>query len=66
MAGAARRKGVAMTLLWQLLTDKGREVHSIAPDASVVEAVRLMADRHIGALMVMEAGALVGVLSERD
>jgi CBS domain-containing protein len=55
-----------MTLLSQLLTDKGREVHSIAPAASVLEAVRLMAERHIGALMVIEEGALVGVVSERD
>jgi CBS domain-containing protein len=55
-----------MTLLSQLLTDKGREVHSIAPAASVLDAVRLMAERHIGALMVIEEGALVGVVSERD
>jgi CBS domain-containing protein len=55
-----------MTLLSQLLSDKGREVHAIAPEASVLDAVRLMADRHIGALMVMDHGALVGVVSERD
>jgi CBS domain-containing protein len=55
-----------MTLLSQLLSDKGREVHAIAPEASVLDAVRLMADRHIGALMVMDDGALVGVVSERD
>jgi CBS domain-containing protein len=55
-----------MTMLSQLLTDKGREVHSIAPDASVLDAVRLMAERHIGALLVIGGGALVGVVSERD
>lgn len=42
------------------------EVVSIAPGAPVIDAVRLMADRRIGALLVMDAGRLAGIVSERD
>ena len=42
------------------------EVHSIAPDAPVIDAIRLMAERRIGALLVMEGARLAGILSERD
>jgi CBS domain-containing protein len=50
----------------QLLDRKGREVFSIAPAAAVLEAIRLMAERHVGALLVMEGEALKGIVSERD
>jgi CBS domain-containing protein len=43
-----------------------QEVFSVAPGASVIEAVRCMRDRRIGALMVVENERLVGILSERD
>ena len=47
--------------------DKGwPEVHSIGPDAPVIDAIRLMAERRIGALLVMEGERLAGILSERD
>jgi CBS domain-containing protein len=59
-------KEVAMTMLAQLLETKGHEVYAVAPQASVLEAIRLMAERHIGALVVIEAGRVVGILSERD
>jgi CBS domain-containing protein len=49
-----------------LLHRKGREVWSIDADAPIVEAIRLMAERHVGALPVTRQGALVGVISERD
>jgi CBS domain-containing protein len=55
-----------MTLLNQLLDNKGRAVYSIAPGASVIDAVRSMADNHVGALLVMENQQLVGIVSERD
>jgi len=42
------------------------EVVSIAPGAPVIDAVRLMAERRIGALLVMDAGRLAGIVSERD
>lgn len=50
----------------QLLDRKGRQVFSIAPGAAVLEAIRLMAECHVGALLVMEGEALRGILSERD
>lgn len=51
----------------QLLEAKGREVTSIAPDKSVHDAMQLMADRNVGALLVVEAGdKLVGIVTERD
>ncbi len=49
-----------------LLQAKAPEIHSIRPDAPVIEAIRLMADKHIGALLVMEDAKLVGIVSERD
>lgn len=50
----------------QLLEAKAPEIHSIGPDAAVIEAIRLMAQKHIGALLVMEGRQLVGIVSERD
>jgi len=50
----------------QLLEAKAPEVYAIGPDAPVIEAVRLMAEKGIGAVVVMHAGQLVGIVSERD
>jgi CBS domain-containing protein len=50
----------------QLLESKPAEVHCIGPDAPVIEALRLMAEKGIGAVVVLEAGKLAGILSERD
>ena len=55
-----------MRTVRQLLEAKSAEVHSIAPDAPVIDAIRLMAERRIGALLVMEGSRLAGILSERD
>jgi CBS domain-containing protein len=55
-----------MVTLAQLLDGKGREIHSIAPDAPVIDAVRAMAVKHVGALLVMDGTRLLGVISERD
>lgn len=55
-----------MKSLKQLLSIKGDEVFSIAPDAKVIEALRLMAQKDVGALIVMERGHIVGIISERD
>ncbi len=49
-----------------LLEAKAPEVFAIGPDVPVVEAIRLMADKRIGALLVMQGGRLVGIVSERD
>jgi len=50
----------------QLLEAKASEVFSIGPDAPVIDAIRLMAEKRIGALLVVDGGRLVGILSERD
>ena len=55
-----------MRTVRQLLETKSPEVFSIAPDAPVIDAIRLMAERRIGALLVMEGPRLAGILSERD
>lgn len=49
-----------------LLQGKGGEVYHVAPGASVLDAIREMAQRHVGALLVMDNDALVGIVSERD
>ena len=55
-----------MRTVRQLLEAKAPEVFAIGPDAPVVDAIRLMAEKRIGALLVMQAGSLVGIVSERD
>ncbi len=50
----------------QLLDAKGSDVWSVHPDAAVYDAIEMMADKGVGALMVLDGGALVGVISERD
>ena len=50
----------------QLLGRKPRAIYSVGPDAPVLEAVRLMAEYSVGALLVMTGEKLVGVISERD
>ena len=49
-----------------LLDGKNRAIFSIGPDEPVLEAIRLMAEHHIGALLVMKSDELVGIVSERD
>ena len=55
-----------MLTLSHLLNDKGRTVYSIGPQAPVIDAVRIMADSHVGALLVMRGETLLGIISERD
>ena len=50
----------------QLVEAKGNETWSVAPGSSVIDALRLMAEKEIGAVLVTEGDTLVGVLSERD
>jgi len=50
----------------EILNDKGANVWSIGPDATVFQAIELMAARNIGALLVVDHGRLTGILSERD
>ncbi|MDQ3057329.1 MAG: CBS domain-containing protein [Pseudomonadota bacterium] len=55
-----------MRTVRQLLGSKTPEIHVIGPDVPVIDAVRLMADKRIGAVLVMQGERLVGILSERD
>jgi CBS domain-containing protein len=55
-----------MKTVKEILDSKGRYVWSVNADASVFEAIRLMAEKHIGALLVMEQGKFVGIITERD
>ena len=55
-----------MTLINDVLKVKGHDIFSIRSDASVFDALKLMAEKGVGALMVIDDGSLVGVLSERD
>lgn len=49
-----------------ILSRKGGEIHKILPDATVLEAVELMAAKNVGALLVVQGDQLVGLISERD
>ncbi len=55
-----------MQTVSQLLRVKGSQIFSVAPADSVLRAIEIMADRHIGALLVMQQGSLIGIISERD
>jgi CBS domain-containing protein len=55
-----------MSTVRQLLQDRTQEVLSIEPDKTAHDAIEMMADKKIGALLVLEAGKLVGIISERD
>ncbi|GAB4458895.1 MAG: CBS domain-containing protein [Anaerolineales bacterium] len=55
-----------MTTLRDIIRKKGEEVYSISPDATVFEALKMMADYNTGALLVISEGRVEGILSERD
>ena len=55
-----------MQTVGQLLQIKGTEVFSVSPHDSVLHAIEVMATRHVGALLVMNQGSLLGIISERD
>jgi CBS domain-containing protein len=55
-----------MKTVGELLQNKGYDVWSVAPDDTVLDALKLMADKNIGAVLVLAAGNLAGILSERD
>jgi IMP dehydrogenase len=55
-----------MNTVRELLQDKGHAVSSIEPGKSAYDAMQLMADKKIGALPVLEAGKLIGIITARD
>ena len=50
----------------ELLDQKGYDVYSVSPDTTVFDALKLMAEKEIGALVVLEQEKMVGIMSERD
>ena len=55
-----------MRTVRQLLEAKPPAIHAIRPEAPVLDAIRLMAEAHVGAVLVIDGPRLVGILSERD
>jgi CBS domain-containing protein len=55
-----------MTRVRQLIEGKSRTLYSVEPEDPVLEAIRQMADYHVGALLVMKGTELLGIISERD
>jgi CBS domain-containing protein len=55
-----------MTTVRDMIRKKGYQVYSIAPDATVLDALSMMAEHNIGALLVMSDSEMVGIISERD
>ena len=55
-----------MTFVTDVLKRKGRDVWTVSSDTTVYEALQEMADKNVGALMVVDGDKLVGVFSERD
>jgi CBS domain-containing protein len=55
-----------MKLVKHLLDSKGRHVISVAPGSSVFDAIKIMADKAVGSLRVMDGEGLLGIVTERD
>ena len=55
-----------MKTVADILGTKGREVWTITPETIVFEALKMMADKNVGALVVMDGAKVTGILSERD
>src|SRR4249919_2457126 len=55
-----------MPTVRHVLDEKGHGVHHIHPDASVLDALTIMAEHDVGALVVLNGGTLVGIITERD
>jgi CBS domain-containing protein len=55
-----------MQTIAEILRDKGSEVWSVSPDEVILDALKIMAEKGVGALLVMDNDKLVGIISERD
>ena len=55
-----------MKLVKHLLDAKGRQIITVDPESSVLDAIKLMADKKVGALIVIQDGKLGGIVTERD
>ena len=50
----------------EILEHKGNAVWTVSPDSTVFEAIQMMSEKNVGALLVTERGRLIGIVSERD
>jgi Predicted signal-transduction protein containing cAMP-binding and CBS domains len=57
---------ITTAVISEILKNKSNTTWSISPTATIFEAIQMMAEKNIGALLVMENGKLVGIISERD
>jgi len=55
-----------METIRQILGKKGNQIYSVKPETTVYDTLKLMADKNIGAVLVLEDGKLIGIMSERD
>ncbi len=55
-----------METIRQILNKKGNQIFSVTPGTTVYDTLKLMADKNIGAVLVLDEGKLVGIMSERD
>lgn len=55
-----------MKTVREMLLNKGNKIYSISPDRKIFDALQLMAEKEVGALLVLEGESLVGIFSERD
>ncbi len=55
-----------METIRQILNKKGNQIFSVTPETTVYDTLKLMADKNIGAVLVLDEGKLVGIMSERD
>lgn len=55
-----------MTMIRQILDRKGHEVWSVSPEMTVFDALTLMSEKNVGAVVVVQGGELIGMFSERD
>jgi CBS domain-containing protein len=63
---AVRKAMTIYDTVREILKRKGSDVWSISPESTVYQAIEMMANKHVGALLVMTGDRLVGILSERD
>jgi CBS domain-containing protein len=59
-------KEAEMTTLRDVIRKKGGDIYFVSPDATIFEAMKMMADHNTGAVLVMSVGKVEGILSERD
>jgi signal-transduction protein with cAMP-binding, CBS, and nucleotidyltransferase domain len=58
--------GAVMTSVRHILDQKGQQVWSVHPSDTVFDAIKMMADKDVGALVVLDGSKIVGILTERD